>query len=432
MSSETSTNYLESVDVLVAGGGAAGVNAAIAAARLGARTLLVEKEGFLGGISTGVIDTMYGFYTPGKKPRRIVDGLPYEIVSQLEHQNACFVRPNTYGAGNGITYNQEILKWIYDRMILAAGAKVLLHSEISEIVCAENRITDVIIQGKFGTRHLSPTIIIDATGDADVAYMAGVPCEVVGKDVQGQSLTMTFKVANTDPNVLKHLSHTKLVELMKQANASGKYHLAREEGSFHLTPVAGTVLTNMTRVSNVNPTDVEELTRAEMEGRSQTIEFFKFLKECVPGFEKGELVWISPFVGVRESRRIIGQYVLSEEDVVEGRKHEDDIGECGAPIEDHHAASDTNWRFLEEGTTYGIPLRCLLPETIQNLLVAGRCFSASHRAHASARSIAQIMLMGAAAGYAAGLCIQKGLKTVRVDMTELRNELHQGRVTNHE
>lgn len=426
MSSKAGLNSFESIDVLVAGGGAAGINAAIASARSGAKTLLVEQEGFLGGISTGVIDTMYGFFTPGKKPRRIIGGLPYEFVRELERQNACLVRPNTYGAGDGITYNQEILKCIYDQMIRKAGVMVLLHSEISGIVRHQNRIVDVIVNGKFGTRHISPAIVIDTTGDADVAYMAGVPCEVIGRDAGGQSLTMTFKIANTDPKVLRNFSHTKLVELMKQANASGSYHLPREEGSFHMTPVDGVVLTNMTRVANVNPTDAVELTGAEMEGRRQVMEFFRFLKECVPGFEKGELVWISPFIGIRESRRIIGQYVLSEADVVSGRKHEDDIGECGAPIEDHHAASDTSWRFLEEGVTYGIPFRCLVPEEIDNLLVAGRCCSASHRAHASARSIAQIMLMGAAAGYAAGISIQHGLKTVKCEMTELKKALDQG------
>lgn len=413
----------EFYDVIVVGGGAAGVNAAISAAHNKAKTLLLEKNSYLGGISTGVIDTMYGFYTPGKNPRRIVGGLPYKIVEKLEEANACFIRPNTYGAGNGITYNQEILKYIYDTLIQEAGVEVLLHSEVCSLVQKNNRIKQLTVESRFGKKNFFGKMIVDATGDGDIAYLANVPCEIVGRDVKGQSLTTTFKLANIDTNRYSKISHEKLVAMIKEANATGEYNLPREDGSIHFTPMIGVVFLNMTRIININPTELSELTKAEFEGRKQVIEYYRFLKDKVPGFEKAGLVWTSSGVGVRESRRIIGKYVLNEDDVIKGRKHFDDIVECGAPIEDHIAGSGTDWVFLEEGQTYGIPYRTLLPKNVDNLIVAGRCFSATHIAHASARSIAQIMSLGAAAGTAAAIAAQKNIKPEDVEYKELKDKL---------
>jgi hypothetical protein len=164
----------------------------------------------------------------------------------------------------------------------------------------------------------------------------------------------------------------------------------------------------MTRVPRVDATDPVQLTRAEIEGRRQAWEYARFLHERVPGFERAVMVSTSPAIGVRESRRVHGRYRLTAEDVLAGRRSDDEIALCGAPIEDHHAGADTRWRYVPDGGVYGVPYRCLLPAGVEGLLVAGRCFSATHDAHASARSMGTCMTMGQAAGTAAALAAASG------------------------
>ncbi len=171
----------------------------------------------------------------------------------------------------------------------------------------------------------------------------------------------------------------------------------------HITPLPGVMVTNMTRVTGVDATDPIQLTEAEGEGRRQAMEYLRFLKDKVPGYADAELGGFSIQIGVRESRRILGAYRLTREDVLAARKFDDAIARCGAPIEDHHAGADTRWQYLPEGETYDIPFRCLLPRQVAGLLVAGRCLSADHDAHASVRSMGQCMAMGQAAGVAAAL-----------------------------
>jgi hypothetical protein len=185
------------------------------------------------------------------------------------------------------------------------------------------------------------------------------------------------------------------------AAASG-YDLPRKEGSDHAMPIPGMTSTIMTRVQ-ADATDPEVLTKAELEGRRQALEYARFLKDRVPGYERSSFAGFGVQIGIRETRRIYGEYRLTREDVLSARQFDDQIGLCGAPIEDHHAGADTRWQYLPEGTSVGIPFRTLLPRDLSNVLVAGRCFSATHDAHASVRSMAQCMAMGQAAGTAAAL-----------------------------
>jgi hypothetical protein len=179
----------------------------------------------------------------------------------------------------------------------------------------------------------------------------------------------------------------------------------------------------MTRIRDVDPTDPEQLTRAEIEGRRQCAEYARFLKENVPGCEKAILISTSPAIGVRESRRILGDVVLSAEDVLSARSWDDQIALCGAPIEEHHGGSDTHWTYVPDGKSYGIPWRALLPRNVEGVVVAGRCFSATHDAHASARSMATCMAMGQAAGTAAALCVAQGSVPRELDPRALRARL---------
>jgi hypothetical protein len=179
----------------------------------------------------------------------------------------------------------------------------------------------------------------------------------------------------------------------------------------------------MTRIPNVDATDPVALTQAEVEGRRQAHEYFRFLRDRVPGFERAVMVTTSPAIGIRESRRIHGDYVLTRDDVLGARRFADEIALCGAPIEDHHAGGDTEWRYVAAAGVYGLPYRCLLPQEVEGLLVAGRCFSSTHDAHASARSMATCMAMGQAAGTAAAMAVADGVTPREVDAGELRERL---------
>ncbi len=390
-------------DVVVVGAGSAGSSAAISAARLGARTLLVDRLAFMGGTSTAVLDTFYAFYTPGESPRRVAGGLGWEVVERLVDEGVAFERPNTYGAGTGVTYDPEVLKVLWERLAEEAGVDLLLHTWATGVALDEGRVARIRLWNKGGERWVEAGAVVDASGDADVCAMAGVPCDEARSGGTSQSLSTLFAVAGVDVGRASALPKQELWARMREAAATGEYRLPRLEGSWHRTPHAGVVTIHMTRVPNVDATDPEELTRAEVEGRRQVREYLRFLRDRVPGFEAAVLVRTSPSIGVRESRRVHGDYRLTRADVLAARRFADEIALCGAPIEDHGAGRDTTWHYVGGGGVYGIPLRALLPLGVDGLLVAGRCFSATHDAHASARSMATCMAMGQAAGTCAAL-----------------------------
>ena len=410
----------DSVDVLVVGAGSAGSTAAIAAARTGAQTLLVDRFGFLGGTSTAVLDTFYAFYTPGSQPQKVVSGIPDDVVGRLRERGMAFERPNTYGAGTGITYDPEALKRVWDEFVAEAGVRVLLHSFVFGVEAADGRVISVDVATKSGVRRIRARVVVDASGDADVCALAGAPYEAPGDDVQ--SLSTVFRVAGVDVARAEAVPKQELWALMREARDSGEYALTRIEGSIHRTPHEGVMMALMTRVRSVDATDVEQLSAAEREGRRQAHEYFRFLRERVPGYERAVLVSTSPAIGVRESRRIVGEHVLTAEEILAATRFDDQIARCGAPIEDHHAGDDTRWLYLEDGATYGIPFRCLQPQRLDNVLVAGRCFSATHDAHASARSMGTCMAMGQAAGTAAALAKEPKRLDAQVLRTRLRED----------
>lgn len=413
----------ERYDVVVVGSGSAGSAAAISAARLGARTLLVDRLGFMGGTSTAVLDTFYAFYTPGDDPSRVVGGLAWEVVERLTADGGAFERPNTYGAGTGVTYDQEALKLLWEQLAEDARVDLLLHTWATGAAVADGRVEAIRIWNKGGEQWIRADAIVDASGDADVCAMAGVPYDNAQAMGRVQSLSTLFKVANVDVARAASVPKAELWGLMREAVASGEYRLPRIEGSWHRTPFEGIVLIHMTRIPNVDATDPEQLTRAEVEGRRQVREYSRFLRDRVPGFERAVVVTTSPAIGVRESRRVHGDYRLTREDVLEGRRFEDEIALCGAPIEDHGPGGDTDWRYVGEAGVYGIPYRTLLPAGVEGLLVAGRCFSATHDAHASARSMATCMAMGQAAGTAAAMAVEQSTTPRALDAQLIRDRL---------
>lgn len=424
-------------DVIVVGSGSAGATAAIAAARGGAKTLLLERLPFLGGTSTAVLDTFYGFYTPGKVPRKVVTGISDDVMAGLRKYSSWLERPNTHGAGTGVTYHPEYLKVVWESLAAEAGAHVLLNAWVQDVAFRDGRIESIIVATKSGLAQFSGKVVVDASGDADICHFAGVGYELAGAIDPAQTLTTTFKLCNVDIARRKTISKTEFHALMAAAAESGEYALPRKEGSDHITPVDHMTATIMTRLPSyfkkegavVNATDPQLLSDAEIEGRRQAIEYIRFLRDKVPGYERAQLSTFGMQIGVRETRRVFGHYRLNREDVLGARQFDDQIGLCGAPIEDHHGGTDTAWAYLPEGQCVGIPFRTLIPENTRNLLVAGRCFSATHDAHASVRSMAQCMAMGQAAGSAAGMAVASGNDIPETRVADLQLLLRKGGAT---
>lgn len=414
---------LKDVDVIVVGSGSAGCNAAIAAARNGARTMLIERFGFLGGTSTQVLDTFYGFYTPGSQSHKVVGGIPDDVIAGLKQMNAAFERPNTFGAGTGITYDPYLLQIIWERLALEAGVEILFHSFCTDVVMDNGHISGVIVDGKRGLMQINARVVIDTSGDADVTHFAGAPYEIAGDVDPAQTLTTTFRMMDVDIDRAKAFGKKAMWQKMQEVAERGEYDLPRREGSWHITTLDGVIHTIMTRIADIDPTDPVQLSKAEIHGRAQTIEYARFLQEQIPGFENARLTWMSSPIGVRETRRIYGHYRLTRDDCLSARKFEDAIAACGAPIEDHHASADTKWEYIPDGMTYDVPYRALLPKDVAGLLVAGRCFSATHDAHASCRSMAQTMAMGQAAGTAAALSIKDDVLPHELSVPKLQQTL---------
>ena len=420
------------VDVCVVGAGSAGSSAAIAAARGGASVLLIDRLPFLGGTSTAVLDTFYGFYTPGSRARKVVGGVADDVVVALRDLGPVVERPNTYGAGTGVTYLAEHLKVAWERLVTDAGARVLLHAVLQDAEVDDRRVRSIVIATRAGLARVRAATFIDASGDADLSAFAGFGFETAGEADPAQTLTTTFRMVNVDLERRRALGKAGFHALMAEAAASGDYDLPRREGSDHLTPVNGMIATVMTRLDSfrrdpdgriVNATDPWFLTEAEMAGRRQALEYVRFLVDRVPGYERASLVAFGTGIGVRETRRVYGDYRLTGEDVLAGRSFDDSIGLCGAPIEDHHGGADTVWRYLPDGAAVGIPYRSLVVRDAANVLVAGRCFSATHDAHASVRSMAQCMAMGQAAGSAAAIAVAARTDPRYVPIGALRERL---------
>ncbi|HKY49187.1 MAG TPA: FAD-dependent oxidoreductase, partial [Acidimicrobiia bacterium] len=237
---------------------------------------------------------------------------------------------------------------------------------------------------------------------------------------------------NVDAGRRRSIGKDELHRLMAVARESGEFDLPRVEGSDHITPIGDTIATVMTRVEHVerrdgkviNATDPDVLTAAEMAGRRQALEYARFLVARVPGYEDASLVALGTQIGVRETRRVYGDYRVTREDVVAARQFDDQIGLCGAPIEDHHggAGTGTTWEYLPDSSAVGIPLGSLIVRDSLNTIVAGRCFSATHDAHASIRSMAQCMAMGQAAGTLAAKAVPSG-EARKVDPADVRLRL---------
>jgi hypothetical protein len=419
---------LADVEVLVVGAGSAGCCAAIAAAGAGAKTALADRYGFLGGTSTGVLDTFYGFYTPGDAPKKVVGGIGDRIVAQLKRRGAMHLRPNTYGAGTGVTYNPEILKYLWDQLTVTAGVDVLLHALLIDVETRnDGSIASAVFATRAGLRRIVAKRYIDTSGDAELCHLAGIAYETAGDLEPAQTLTTTFRLVNVDIPRWQAAGGKKM---LAEKMAATEHPLPRRKGSFHAMAIPGSASTVAARVADVDTFDVRQLSAAEMQGRRQAFVYERFVREEVPGYENARIAGLSTFIGLRETRRVYGEYRLTRDDCMSVRRFDDKVLLCGAPSEDHRKGKDgedeTAWAYVPGGAAYDVPYRTLVPKGRDDVLVAGRCFSATHDAHASCRSMAQTMAMGQAVGTAAAISLKHDCSVRQVPIGELQQKLIDG------
>jgi len=402
-------------DVIVVGGGTAGVAAAVTAARNGANTVLIEKYGFLGGTMTaGLVNPFMTFHAGGEQ---IIEGIFQEIIDCLRSMNGYDERTKAFDA--------EIMKLVLDQMVKEAGVKLMLHTCVIDVIMQGNIIRGVEIHNKSGKQAVLGEVVVDATGDGDVAVMAGAPYEKGRKeDGLTQPMTLNFRMGGVDVGRMppKH----EINRLFGEAKAKGEIKIPRENVLWFPTTRKSEVHFNTTRVVKVDGTNAEDLTYAEIEARRQMFELIKFLKERISGFENAYLLMSGAQIGVRETRRIIGEYILTGEDILEARKFKDVIARGSYPIDIHNPTGEgTIIKRPPPGESYDIPYRCLVPKKVDNLLVAGRCVSTTHEAQAAIRVIPIVVAIGQAAGTAAALAVKLNVPPRNLDVSLLQKTLRE-------
>ena len=399
------------VDVLVVGGGPAGFAAAVAAARSGVKTLLVERYGFLGGMATaGLVNPFMVSRIEGELN---LQGIFGEVIDRLNAENAA-QEGELFGQPH-IVFDSEILKSILQEMVKESGAKPILHSLATGVILKDNILKGIAIENKSGQQRILSKVIIDATGDGDIAFMAGVPCETGRKeDGLAQPMTLNFRVGGVDTSRMP--SRDEINRLYIKAKKDKEFSCPREKLLWFETIRAGELHFNTTRVPKRDGTKVEDLTAAELEARQQVMGLVRFLKNRVPGFENSYLLSTAAQIGVRETRRIKGEYVLTKDNILCGQKFEDAVARASYPIDIHNPEGEgTIFQPLPEGVYYEIPYRCLVPQKIDNLLVAGRPISVTHEALSSTRVMPTCMATGEAAGTAAAISAKKNIIPRKID-----------------
>lgn len=413
-------------DILIIGSGSAGSTAAIAASQGKYKVALVERYGFPGGTSTQMLDTFYGFFTPSEAPKKIVGGIPDIVVNALNASGDVFLRPNTYGAGTGVNYNPERLKTVWENLLLEKGVQLFYHSTLVGVEAVGEISTAIFFHKGMGFFSITAKRIIDASGDADYCHWADIPYEKAGENEPAQSMTTTFRMCNVDLSEFEAAGGKKMLkEKMANAYETNAHPLPRKEGSAHEMCQPKCISTVAVKVVDLDPLDIEGITKAEIEGRKQAYIFEEFFRAEVPGYQNAKIIGLSHQIGVRETRRVHGHYRLTKEDCMAAKMFDDQIFLCGAPIEDHRKAangsSETYWQYVPNGGIYGVPYGTIVPKNNATTWMVGRCFSATHDAHASCRSMAQTMSMGQAAGLASILSLDMDCEAIQVDTQKLQN-----------
>jgi hypothetical protein len=434
------------VDVVVVGAGPAGIGAAVSAARSGARVLVFDLQGCVGGMATagGVGPFMTSF--DAKNEKMIIRGIFEELVERMkalggaidpadvpaEHPWSGFYRIGHAHVG---PFDGDCLKRVATEMIRESGAELLLHTQFIDVLLEGDRIAGVVIANKSGVSVVRANVVVDCSGDADVAVRSGVRYEL-GRVEDGnmQPATLFFRVCNVDTKRLsQHIEeHRDEIRpffgpfswLLKEKAAEWG-DVPRAEICLFESPDSGEYRLNVTRILDVDGTDAEDLTRAELLGMDQANRVFDFLRKFAVGFENAKFMGTAATIGIRETRHIDGRYRLTVDDVKSCRVPDDTIAVLATNMDTHNKSDPGGTYFtLENGPYFGVPYACLVPNGVSNLLVAGRALSADAMAASATRMIPCCIAFGQAAGIAAALSARTGVAPADLDVREIRSSLH--------
>ncbi len=429
-------------DVLVVGGGPSGIIAAQAAADDGLKVALIESRSFLGGNMTIGLPVL-GFL--GQKGNQIISGLPQKFIDRLRVLDAASEhRPCPLHMGITLVEPEAVKSVAFD-MLRESGVEVLLYTFFAGVIMDGDHLKGIIIESKAGREAILAKVVIDCTGDADVAFRAGVPCEKGNESGGMQPPTLMFSLGDVDTEKLRlsiageprtyltdfipaeYFGQNRQYILVGMRNIMQK---AKEDGlslpterTIVITGLKkGEAWINMTRVNGVDGTDPVSLTQGELISRQQINDIFRYLVSYVPGFENARMLRTAPFLGIRETRRIVGRYVMKREDILSCARFDDAIAVASYPLDIHHP-SGGDCTLEWSGDCYDIPYRSLVPLKVRNLLVAGRSISTTHEAMSAIRVMAPCMAMGEAAGRAAKLAVHDGVTPTEINVAKLQNEL---------
>jgi glycine/D-amino acid oxidase-like deaminating enzyme len=441
MSSGTLTDrrdpFALETDVLVVGGGAAGVAAAVTAARQGLKVTLVERYGFCGGGAVaGLSGTICGMYEasddPNSQPKQVVHGFLDEFVDAMSARGG-LTGPVRYGKTFTRVHDPLVWREAADQMLRDAGVHVLLHTTVTDaLVEGGEKIDGITAYTKQGKVSVRAKVTIDASGDADIMAMAGLPT-TIGQDGKVQNPTMIFRIGNVDTERFlaqqgaDSIMGADISDLILRLHNSHEYRLPRAKIFLFPTPRPNELLCNCTRIvgrdgRELNPLYVEDITEAEIEGRKQVREYARFFRDHMPGCEESFVNDTGVQVGVRQSRQIVGTRTLRNEDVTRGTKFKDGVARSPWPIE-LHSGNKPRLVWLTDDF-YEVPLGCFVPERGEGLFAAGRCLSAEHEAMASARVTAQCFSYGHAIGHAAAISVKDKVAPRTVDAAAVREKLN--------
>jgi FAD-dependent oxidoreductase family protein len=419
-------------DVVVLGGGPAGIAAAAAAARGGSNTLLIERYGFLGGMGTAAgVTNFCGLHANVHgEVRQVVHGIADDLLARLARLGGLSEPHSLFnGKIKAQAYDNAALKVAADEVVLTSGARLLFHTQaVGVAMRSAGQIEALLIENRSGRGAVKAKIFIDCSGDGDLAAHAGAPFEK-GTDSHGMLYPSTmFRVNGVDPvragDAWNHFGRWMEEAARKGRKFARKAPIVRPQKN----PMEWRV--NVTQLANadgtpVDATDAVQLSAAEVEGRRQIVDFFEFLRESAPGFEKAYLLEIAPQVGVRETRRVIGAYQLTEKDVLECASFADTVGVNGWPVENHIAGDVVfTWPDIPRARGFNhLPYRMVVPLKVDNLLVAGRCASMTHLGQSAARVSGACFVMGQAAGTAATQALKGDVRPRAIDVATLQRTL---------
>ena len=435
-------------DVLVVGGGPAGLGAALGAAQAGARVVLAERYGFLGGNATAaLVMPLMSFHTQSQRSEKagaatllptdhgpgkaVIRGVVATLLNRLVQANGAI--PPSLKTGYVVPFDPEIFKLVALDLLDEAGVDFLFHAFASDFL-EQDGSAAVVFETKSGPLVIRAPVIVDCTGDGDIAARAGAPCEIGrGSDGLVQPMTLMFRMVEFQREAFKayakeHPDQWRSVhglwDLIRAATERGELQLPREDMLFFATPHEHEISVNSTRVTRVLGIDVWDLSYAEWESRRQLRQIAAFFRRYVPGFEQSYVAQSGVNIGVRETRRFFGDYQLTADDILQARKFPDVIARSTYPVDIHNPeGTGTTLKRIPPGESYDIPLRCLLPQKVDRVLVAGRCISGTHEAHSSYRVMPVSVATGQAAGVCAALAVRYGKPPRSVPVREVQSEL---------